>query len=202
MYVHACLPSCFMSQHLALSGIILGFPGGSDGKESTCNAGDPGSIPGPGRSPGWREWLPVFLKASLVAQLVKNPPATHRRPWFDSCIGKICWRRKDRPPTPVFLGFPGGSAGNKSAYNVGDLGSFPGLGRSSGEGKGYPLQYSGLKNSIDSIVHGVTKSWTRLSDFHFHFTFRQYSCLENHMDREAWQVTVQGLTKRWTWLSN
>ena len=47
------------------------------------------------------------------------------------------------------------------------LGSIPGLGRSPGEGKGYPLQYSGLENSMDCIVHGVAKSWTRLSDFHF-----------------------------------
>ena len=45
----------------------------------------------------------------------------------------------------------------------------PGLGGSSGEGKGYPLQYSGLENSTDCIVHGVTKSRTRLSDFHFDF---------------------------------
>ena len=55
-------------------------------------------------------------------------------------------------PTPVFLGFPSGSAGKESACNVGDLGLIPGLGRSPGEGKGYPLQYSGLENSIDSIV--------------------------------------------------
>ena len=47
-----------------------------------------------------------------------------------------------------------------------DLGSIPGLGRFPGEGKGYPLQYSGLENSMDSILHGVTKSRTRLSDFH------------------------------------
>ena len=47
---------------------------------------------------------------------------------------------------------------------------FPGLERSPGEGKGYPLQYSGLENSMDYVVHGVTKSWTRLSDFHLHFT--------------------------------
>ena len=45
----------------------------------------------------------------------------------------------------------------------------PGLGRSPGEGKGYPLQYSGLENSMDCIVHGVAKSQTWLSDFHFHF---------------------------------
>ena len=64
-------------------------------------------------------------------------------------------------------GFPGGSAGKESACNVGDLGSIPGLGRSPGEWKGYPLQYSGLENSLDCIVHGVAKSQTWLSDFHF-----------------------------------
>ena len=70
-------------------------------------------------------------------------------------------------PTPVFLGFPCGSAGKESACNVGDLGSIPGLGRSSGEGKGYPVQYSGLENSMNCIVHGVAKSQTPLRDFHF-----------------------------------
>ena len=65
------------------------------------------------------------------------------------------------------MGFPGGSAGKESACNAGDLGSIPGLGRSPGEGKGYPPQYSGLENSTDCIVHGVEKSWTRLSDFDF-----------------------------------
>jgi len=53
---------------------------------------------------------------------------------------------------------------------VGDLGSTPGLGRSPGEGKGYTFQYSGLENSMDYIVHGVTKSQTRLNKFHFHFS--------------------------------
>ena len=80
----------------------LGFPDGSAGKESACNAGDPGLAPGSGRSVGERIGL----------------------------------------PTPVFLGFPGGSAGKETACNVGDvgdLGSIPGLGRSPGEGKGYPL---------------------------------------------------------------
>ena len=74
--------------------LIDGFPGNSAGKKkSTCNAEDPGSIPGLGR----------------------------------------CWRR-DRLPTPVFLGFPCGSAGKESACDVGDLGSIPGLQRSPGEG--------------------------------------------------------------------
>ena len=62
--------------------------------------------------------------------------------------------------------FPCGSAGKESACNVGDLGSIPGLGRFSGESIGYPLQYSGLENSMDCIVYGVAKSWTWLSDFH------------------------------------
>ena len=61
------------------------------------------------------------------------------------------------------------SVGQESVWNAGDLGLIPGSGRSLGKGKGYPLQYSGLENSMDCIVHVVTKSWTRLSNFHFHF---------------------------------
>ena len=76
---------------------FLGFPGSSAGKESACNAGDPGLIP----------------------------------------VGKLAWRM-DRLPTPVFLGFPGGSDSKESAYDAGDHGSIPGLGRSPGEGNGYP----------------------------------------------------------------
>ena len=79
-----------------------------------------------------------------------------RRPSFDSWVWKIPWRR-DRVPTPVFLGFPWGSAGKESACNAGDLGSIPGLGRSPGEGKGYPLQDSGLENPVDCMVHGGRK---------------------------------------------
>ena len=74
----------------------------------------------------------------------------------------------DRLPTPVFLGFPCGSAAKESAYSAGDLGSIPGLGRFPGEGKGYLLQYSGLENTMDCIVHGVANSRTRLDNFHFH----------------------------------
>ena len=107
--------------------ISVGFPHSSVGKESTCNAGDPSSIPAVGR--------------------------------------------RDRLPTPVFLGR--GSAGKESACNMGDLGLNPGVGRSPGGGKGYPLQYSGLENSMDreawwATIHGIAKSWAWLSDFHFH----------------------------------
>ena len=100
------------------------FPCNSAGKESTCNAGDPGLIPGLGRSAGEGISYPLqYSCPSLVAQLVKNLPKV--------------WET--------------------------------GLGRPLGEGNGYPLQDSGLENSIDGIVHGIAKSWTQLSNFHFHF---------------------------------
>ena len=57
----------------------------------------------------------------------------------------------------------------ESSCNEGDPGSIPGLERSAGEGTGYPLQYPSLENSMDCIVHGIAKSWTQLSDFHFHY---------------------------------
>ena len=113
-----------------LAFFLVGFPHSSAGKESTCNAGDPSSIPGSGRFPGEGMGSPLQY------------------------LGLLC-----------------GSAGKESACNVGDLESIPGLGRSPGEGKGYALQYSGLENSMDCIVHGVTKSWTQLSDFHFQLHF-------------------------------
>ena len=120
----------------------------------------------------------VLVKYNLLHQLDfpgssagKRIHLQCRRPQFNSWVRKIPWRR-DWLPTPVFLGFPGGPAGKESACNVGDLGSIPGSGRSPGEGKGYPLQYSGLENSMDCIVHGVAKSQTQLSGFHFHhFTY-------------------------------
>ena len=77
------------------------FPGGSAGKESACNAGDPGSVPGLGRSPGEGKSYPLqYSWASLVAQLVKNHLQC-RRPGFDPWVGKIPWRR-EKLPTPVF----------------------------------------------------------------------------------------------------
>ena len=88
----------------------------------------------------------------------------------DSWVRKIHWRRY-RLPTPV-LGFPCGSAGKESTCNAGDLGLIPGLGGSPGERNGNPLQDSNLENSMDRgawqvTVHGVAKSQTQLSDFHF-----------------------------------
>ena len=73
-------------------------------------------------------------------------------------------------PLLVYCDFPGGSDSKASAYNVGDPGSIPGLGRSPGEGNSNPLQYSCLEDLMDggawlATVHGVAKSWMRLSDF-------------------------------------
>ena len=78
--------------------------------------------------------------------------------------------------------FPGGSDGKASAYNAGDPGSIPGLGRSPGEGNGNPLQYSCLENPMDggawlATIHGVAKSRTRLSDFTFTISRRQWDAL-------------------------
>ena len=108
--------------------VYWGFPDSLVGKESACNAGDPGSIPGSGRSAGEGIGYPLqYSWSSLVAQLVKNLPAM-----WEIWVQSLCWE---------------------------DLLE---------EGKGCPLQYAGLENSMDCIVHGVTKSQTRLSDFHFH----------------------------------
>ena len=97
---------------------------------STFNAGDPGSIPGSGRSSGEGIGYPLqYSWASLVAQLVKNRLQCGS-PGFDPWVGKK---------------------------------------RRAGEGKGCPLQYSGLANSMDCMVRGIPKSWTQLSDFHFHY---------------------------------
>ena len=140
-----------------------------------------------------------LLGASRVAQLAKNPPARK-----ETLVGKIPWRR-EWLPTPVFLGFPCGSGDKEYACNAGDLGSIPGLGRSPGEGKGCPLQYSGLENPMDCIVHRITKSQTQLSELHFHFSLScigegignplQCSCLENPTDGGAWWAAVYGVAQ-------
>ena len=94
---------------------------------------------------------------------------------------------------PFYMCFSGGSAGKEYACNVGDLGSIPGLRRSPGEGKGYPLQYSGLQNSMDCIVHGVAKSWTPLSDFTFTFHFHALEKeMATHSSVLAWRIPGMG----------
>ena len=84
------------------------------------------------------------------------------------------------------MGFPHSSVGKESACNAGDPSSIPGLGGSPWEGKGYPLQYFGLDNSINCIVHAVAKSRTRLSDFHFHGFSNSHVLMWELDHKEGW----------------
>ena len=87
-------------------------------------------------------------------------------------MSKIATHCKNHVFQIFISGLPGGLAGKESTCIVGDLGSIPVLGRSPGEEKDYPRQYSGLKNSMDCIVCGVAKSRTQLNDFRFHNTWQ------------------------------
>ena len=107
--------------------------GDSPGKE--CWSGLPYPPPGDLPNPRVDPRSPALQADSLCLQC--------GRPWFDSWVRKILWR-KDRLPTPVFLGFSGGSAGKEPTCNEETWGSITGLGRSTGEGN--PLQYSGHHN--------------------------------------------------------
>ena len=102
--------------------------------------------------------------AFLIAQLVKKKSSCSAEdPGSIPGLGRSAGER-DRLPTPVFLGFPCGSAGKQSGCNAGDLGSISGLGRYPGEGKGSPLQYSGLENPMDSPwAHKESDTTERLS---------------------------------------
>ena len=85
------------------------------------------------------------LQGLLGSSAGKESTLPCRRSWFHSRVRKVSWRR-DKLPTPIVIGFPGGSDGKESAYNAGGLGSIPGLGRSLGGGHGNPLQYSCLES--------------------------------------------------------
>ena len=102
---------------------------------------------------GWEGQLFILGFQKSVAQLVKNPPANAGDP-------VRFFRREDLLEKGMathcgILGFPGGSDDKESACNAGDLGSIPGLGRSPGEGNGYPPQYSGLENPMDREPGGL-----------------------------------------------
>ena len=119
------------------------------------------------------------MGASLIGQLVKNLSAMQDT--LVQFLGQEDPLEKGQATHSSIVGLPSGSSGNESTFSAGDLGLIHGLGRSSGEGKGYPLQYSGLRNSMDSTVHGLTKSQTWLSKFPF--SFRQIFGI-NHLDKD------------------
>ena len=129
----------------------MSFPGGSAGKESTCNAGDLGLIPGLGRSPGEGSGYPLQW-ASMLAQRIKNPPAMQEirvqsLDWEDPLEkGMATYWRIQLTEEPGYS--PWGHKESGMTSQVTHL-----------------VQYSGLENSRDCIVRGVTKSQTPLSDF-------------------------------------
>ena len=131
----------------------MGFPGGWDSKESAHSAGDLGWIPGLRRSPGEGNWpTAVFLPKEVHGQR----SLAGYSPWGHIDVDMTEWLSLSLSLWLMvmmlfieYLDFPGGSLGEASAYNAGDLGSIPGSGRSSGEGNGNPLQYSCLENPMD-----------------------------------------------------
>ena len=121
-------------------------------------------------------WKQPRCPSGFPDKSVKNLPAMQETPvrflgWED------LWRR-DRLPTPVFLNFPCSSAGKESACNAGDLGLIPELGRASGKGTGYPLQYSVLKNPMDCIVPWGCKESDMTEQLSLHFKMSFRICLE------------------------
>ena len=149
-------------------------PGGLAGKESACSAGDPSSVPGSGRSPGEGIGYPLHHSWASLWLSWKRIRLQCRRPQFNSWVRKIPWRR-ERLPTPVGEG--NGTllqysclenprdGGSWWAAIYGIAQSLIRLKRLSSSSN--PPQYSGLENPMDCIVHGVAKSRTRLSEFHF-----------------------------------
>ena len=93
--------------------------------------------------------------------------------------------KKGKAAHSSILGLPWWLSWKESICNAGNLGSIPGLGRSPGEGKGHPLQYPGLENSMDCMVHKVAKSWTRLSNFHFYFPYGLKQRIAGQLREEA-----------------
>ena len=128
--------------------------------------------------------------------------------WLGSWVRKIRWR-KDKLPTLVFLGFLSGSAGKEYACNQGDMSSIPGLGRSPGEGEGYPLQYSSasLVAQLVKNMPAMQETWVRSLGWEDLLeegmaTHSSILAWEIPTDRGAWQAIVHGVTKSQTRLSD
>ena len=140
------------------------------------------SVPFNLASGGFLASLPLYCSLKLTESpggwsLAHKEWKTKKASMPNSPKALVSWvlGRKELETTWLSRGFPDSSAGKESACNAGDPGLILGLGRSPGEGIGYPLQYSGLENSMECRVHGVTKSQTWLSDFHFHWLSKGFA---------------------------
>ena len=175
----------------------MGFPRGLDGRESTCYVGDLGSITGSGRSPGegnnklTSPRTPVLFPGEFHGQRCLPRATVHS-------ITKSQTRLRNWHCFTYIYSCSCGSAGKESTCSVGDLGLIPCLGRSPGEVKDYPLQYSGLENSTDCIVHGVAKSDFYFTSFFFLLQkyihclfFSRNSFPEGHFFFLAWRVSMR-----------
>ena len=126
----------------------------------------------------------VDMSLSNLQEIVRNLPA--KQETTVRILGQEDPPEKGQATYSSILGLPLCSSGKEFSCNEGDLGSIPGLGRSPGERKGYPFQYSGLENSMDCLGHGVAKSRTQLSVFHFYFM----QLLSQHMFQRPCQNTL------------
>ena len=100
------------------------------------------------------------------------------------------------------MGFPGGSDSKESAYNVGDPGSVPGLGRAPGEGNGYPVQHSCLENPMDRkawrpTVRGVTKSHRQITYTHTHTHTHTHTAVSECLVHTLWNVSLSTFLTLW-----
>ena len=149
------------------------------------------------------------LKGELAIWILTNPPHQSKRSADLEPCSSVCMLFTTEPvnshiQTCPYLwlwdqawqieGFPDSSDGKESACNAGDPSLIPGLGRSPGEGKGYPLQYSDLENSMDCIVHGISKSQTWLSNFHsyIYMTNRLYLMCFQLIDSGCLEILYEG----------
>ena len=151
---------------------------GSAGKESACNVGHLGSIPGLGRSSGEEKGYPLQYSGPENSMDCTVHGVTKSQTWLTkhrTLPTKVRLVKAMVFPVVMYgyMGFPDSSVGKESTCTAEYSGLTPGSGRSAGEGKGYPLQYSGLKNS-----KGVAKSQTQLNDLPFHC---MYGC-------ESWTI--------------
>ena len=131
----------------------MGFPSGSDSKESACGVGDPGSIPGLGRAPGEVNGYPPQYSC-----LEGYSPGSHKEADITERLTLSLTLKKTATFTLIYAGFPGSSVAKESTCNAGDPSLIPGSGRSAGEGIGYPLQF--LRFSlVAQLVKNLPAMW-------------------------------------------